>query len=74
MALKHPGWRRELVELQSLPSWPLRLKLLRENFFPDPRYMEQRFGVTSRPALMLAYLRRQVRGLNRLLRRWSRTR
>lgn len=66
--LKHPGLRRRLFELLSLPSWGQRLGLIREHLLPDAEYMREGFGADRWWKLPFAYLRRILRGLTRRLR------
>ena len=70
LEIKRPGYRRALVEIQSLGSWALRLRYLRENIIPDRHYMEQRFGAKGYPALTRAYLQRFWVGVGKRLRKW----
>jgi hypothetical protein len=67
--LKQPGYRRFAFQLQSLPSWRMRLHYLREHLLPDRRYMEQRFGARNLPTLLAAYVRRAWRGSIKRLRK-----
>ena len=67
LQLGQRGWRRALTDAQSLPSWSQRLGLIREQFFPDRTYMQQRFGATGFASLAVAYARRAFRGIGRHL-------
>jgi len=50
------------MDLQAIPSWRLRARLVAEHLFPPRDYMASKYGATTRTAMALAYLRRIVRG------------
>ena len=74
LALKHPGFRRILFELNSLGIGFAGLRYLRENLFPARRYMEKRFGATGYPTLAAAYVRRIWRGTHKQWRKRQQSR
>lgn len=62
----HGGrWRRHLVDLQAVPDWRGRGRLLREWLFPPASYMLRKYGARSRTALPWLYVRRVLGGVLR---------
>jgi hypothetical protein len=58
-------------DLQALPRWRDRVRLVREHLFPSSRYMREVYGLSSRTPLPLLYAHRAVRGAWRWLERPS---
>lgn len=56
-------------DLQALPTWRARLRLVREHLFPSSRYMREVYGLSSRTPLPFLYAQRAVRGAWRWLER-----
>ena len=54
-------------DLQALPSWRARLRLVREHLFPPPQYMREVYSLSSRAPLPWLYASRAVRGARRWL-------
>ena len=71
-AVIHGPWTQAGVlrlDLDALPDWRARGRLLREILFPSPRYMRARYGVRSNLLLPGVYLWRVVSGMPKWLRR-----
>jgi hypothetical protein len=49
-------------DLQALPTWRDRFRLVREHLFPPRRYMREVYALSSRTPLPLLYAKRAVRG------------
>jgi hypothetical protein len=58
-----------LSDLETLPDWTSRARLLYEHAFPSPTYMTGKYRVSSRAWLPALYTHRIVRGAWRWLRR-----
>lgn len=56
------------ADLKALPSWPRRLRLLREHVFPPAAYIRRRYGVASPLALPALYAHRLLTGVWKWLR------
>jgi hypothetical protein len=57
------------LDLDALPDWRTRGRLIREHLFPSPAYMRARYGVRSSLVLPVLYIWRILRGMPRWLRR-----
>jgi hypothetical protein len=71
-AVIHGPWTQAGVlrlDLDALPDWRARARLLREILFPSPRYIRSRYGVRSNLLLPGFYLWRVVSGMPKWLRR-----
>ena len=64
-----PAWRYFFMNIQSLPGWSAKLKLLREQLFPSPEYMYARFNCRHKAMLPLLYIRRTAQSLPKLMHR-----
>lgn len=60
-----PEWKIFLYDLRGLKGWQNKLRLIIENFFPNPDYIRQKMNTNN---IMVAYLRRITRGLRRITR------
>lgn len=49
-------------DLQALPTWRDRFRLVREHLFPPRRYMREVYALSSRVPLPLLYAKRAIRG------------
>jgi hypothetical protein len=57
------------LDLQALPDWPTRGRLLREHLLPSSSYMRAKYGVRSNVMLPALYIWRVLHGMPRWLRR-----
>jgi len=60
-----PEWRYFVHDLKGLTGWRNKLGLMFENIFPNPSYVRQQMGTKN---TALAYLKRMIRGLQRITR------
>jgi hypothetical protein len=70
-AVIHGAWRQADVlrlDLEALPNWRARRRLLREHLLPSPKYMRARYGVRSNLVLPGLYVWRVLRGAPKWLR------
>jgi hypothetical protein len=70
-AVIHGPWRQADVlrlDLEALPNWRARTRLLREHLLPAPTYMRARYGVRSNLVLPGLYVWRFLRGAPKWLR------
>lgn len=63
--LSPSAWKQLASDVESLPTWRSRLRLLREIAFPPPDYMLRHFGKRSRAWLPALYAWRGLRGVLR---------
>jgi hypothetical protein len=56
-------------DLEALPDWQTRARLLREHLLPPAEYMRARYGVRSNSVLPVLYLWRVLQGAPKWLRR-----
>jgi len=56
-----------LTELRALPTWPQRLRLMKDLLLPHPDYMLDKYGTSSRVALPWLYVKRAVGGVYKLV-------
>jgi len=56
-------------DLRALPTWRARARLVREHLFPDPAFVLESHGVSSRMLLPVLYATRIAGGLAGWLRR-----
>lgn len=59
-------WQVLMDDLRALPAWSSRLRLLREHVFPSRAYMLLKYGTSRRTTLPMLYLRRFLRGAQKL--------
>jgi hypothetical protein len=66
-----PWTQAELLrlDLQALPDWRTRGRLLREHLIPPSSYMRAKYGVQSNVMLPALYLWRALQGMPKWLRR-----
>jgi hypothetical protein len=57
------------LDLDALPDWRARGRLIREHLFPSPCYIRARYGVRSNLLLPALYIWRALRGMPKWLRR-----
>jgi hypothetical protein len=57
-----------ITNLQALPDWKSKLTLVKELFFPDPKYMMVKFDTRNKALLPYLYLKRGVGGLLKVFR------
>jgi hypothetical protein len=57
------------LDLQALPDWRTRGRLLREHLLPSSGYMRAKYGVRSNAVLPALYIWRVLRGMPKWLRR-----
>ena len=50
------------MDLKTLSSWTLRVRLVAEHLFPPRDYIASKYGATTRTAVAFAYVKRIVRG------------
>ena len=62
--------RRDILlsDLQVLPTWRERIRLVREHVFPPPAFIRQRYGTRTRLLLPALYLHRLITGASKWVR------
>lgn len=58
-----PRWRWELSEFSALPTWRLRLELLKQHLVPAPAYLAEKYHLKDRRWLPAYYFRRALAGV-----------
>ena len=70
-AIEQPWTQAQVLrlDLQALPDWRMRSRLLRQHLLPSASYIRAKYGVRSDVALPALYVWRVLRGVPKWFRR-----